>query len=69
MGIEKFPLSIKYGIMDADYDYTPIYLQLFQINAHFAIAYNKRREEEIIGLMNMLSYLRSRAFPLLQQLQ
>jgi transposase len=24
-GIEKLPLSIKYGIMDAGYDYTPIY--------------------------------------------
>jgi transposase len=48
-GIERLPLTIKYGIMDAGYDYTPIYQQLFQMDAHSIIAYNKRREGEIEG--------------------
>ena len=34
--------------MDEGYDYTPIYQQLLQMDAHF-IAYNKRREGEIEG--------------------
>lgn len=48
-GFEKLPLSIKYGTMDAGYDYTPIYQQLFRMDAHSIIAYNKRREGEIEG--------------------
>jgi hypothetical protein len=48
-GIEKLPLSIKYGIMDAGYDYTPIYQQLLKMDAHSIIAYNKRREGEVEG--------------------
>ncbi len=48
-GIEKLPLSIKYGMMDAGYDYTPIYQQLLRMDAHSIIAYNKRREGEIEG--------------------
>lgn len=35
--------------MDAGYDYTPIYQQLFHMNAHSIIAYNKRREGEMEG--------------------
>lgn len=45
-GIEKLPLSIKYGTMDVGYDYTPIYQQLLRMNAHSIIAYNNRREGE-----------------------
>ncbi|WP_066148204.1 transposase [Neobacillus novalis] len=48
-GIEKLPLSIKYGTMDAGYDYTPIYQQLLRMDAHSIIAYNKRREGEMEG--------------------
>lgn len=35
--------------MDEGYDYTPIYQQLLQMDAHLIIAYNKRREGEIEG--------------------
>lgn len=48
-GMEKLPLSIRFGTMDAGYDYTAIYQQLFKMNAHAIIAYNKRREGEIEG--------------------
>lgn len=48
-GIHSLSLSIKYGMMDAGYDYTPIYQQLFRMDAHSIIAYNKRREGEIEG--------------------
>ena len=48
-GIEKLPLSIKYGTMDAGYDYTPIYQQLFRMDVHSIISYNKRREGELEG--------------------
>lgn len=48
-GIEKLPLTVKYGTMDAGYDYTSIYQQLFRMDAHSIIAYNKRREGEIEG--------------------
>ncbi|MBD8068116.1 transposase [Bacillus sp. PS06] len=48
-GIETLPLTIKYGTMDAGYDYTPIYQQLFRMDAQSIIAYNRRREGEIEG--------------------
>lgn len=48
-GIEKLPLTVKYGTMDAGYDYTSIYQQLIRMDAHSIIAYNKRREGEIEG--------------------
>lgn len=48
-GIEKLPLTIKYGTMDAGYDYTPIYQQILKMDAHSIIAYNKRREGEMEG--------------------
>lgn len=48
-GVEKLPLSIKFGTMDAGYDYTPIYQQLLRMDAHSIIAYNKRREGEMEG--------------------
>jgi transposase len=48
-GIEKLPLTINHGIMDAGYDYTPIYQQLFRMDAHSIIAYNKRNEGEMEG--------------------
>jgi transposase len=48
-GIEKLPLTMSYGLMDAGYDYTPIYKQLLNMNAHVIIAYNKRREPELEG--------------------
>jgi transposase len=33
--------------MDAGYDFVPIYQQLFRMNVHSVIAYNKCGEEEI----------------------
>lgn len=47
--IEKLPLSINYGTLDASYDYTALYQQLFRMKAHSIIAYNRRREGEIEG--------------------
>lgn len=48
-GMNSLPLSIQYGTMDAGYDFVPIYQQLFKMNAHSIIAYNKRGEREIVG--------------------
>ncbi|MFC7372286.1 transposase, partial [Fictibacillus iocasae] len=48
-GIEKLPLVVSHGCMDAGYDYVPIYQQLFRMKAHAVIAYNKRREGEVVG--------------------
>lgn len=48
-GIKKLSLTINHGIMDAGYDYTPIYQQLFRMDAHSIIAYNKRNEGEMEG--------------------
>ena len=46
----RFPNHvIRYGILDAGYDHEPIYAQLLQMNAHGIIAYNKRREPEMVG--------------------
>ncbi len=41
--------SMRYGVMDAGYDYTPIYEQIQRMEAHANIAYNKRNEGEVIG--------------------
>lgn len=48
-GVEKLPLSIHYAIMDAGYDYVPIYQQIHRMEAHSIIAYNKRNEGEPVG--------------------
>jgi transposase len=48
-GIERLPLSIKYGTMDAGYDFVPIYQQIFRMGANSIIAYNKRGEGEVVG--------------------
>lgn len=43
------PHRMRYGLMDAGYDYLPIYQQIHRMDAHAIIAYNKRNEGEIIG--------------------
>ncbi|PLR88958.1 transposase [Bacillus sp. T33-2] len=48
-GIQELPLSIQYGCMDAGFDFVPIYQQLFRMDAHCIIAYNKRGEGEMAG--------------------
>lgn len=47
-GLQKLPLSVRYGIM-AGYDSVPIYQQIYRMKAHSILAYNKRNEGEIIG--------------------
>lgn len=42
-------LNIRYGTLDAGYDYEAIYKQLHQMNAKAIIAYNKRNEGESLG--------------------
>ena len=47
---ERLPsLAIRYGLMDAGYDYVPIYQQLLNMKAYGIIAYNKRNEGEMLG--------------------
>lgn len=47
---ERLPLkSIHYQIMDAGYDYEPIYHQVHQMGQQSIIAYNRRNEAEPIG--------------------
>ncbi|WP_096190372.1 transposase [Evansella halocellulosilytica] len=50
-GIEKNLPSLNwiYAIMDAGYDYEPIYEQVHRMNGYSIIAYNKRNEPEPIG--------------------
>ncbi|GED18217.1 IS1182 family transposase [Aneurinibacillus migulanus] len=48
-GLQKLPLSVRYGIMDAGYDSVPIYQQIYRMEAYSIIAYNKRNEGETIG--------------------
>jgi transposase len=48
-GLQQLPLSIRYGILDAGYDYVPIYQQIHRMEAHSIIAYNKRNEGEMMG--------------------
>lgn len=49
-GIDRLSIpSVKYEIMDAGYDYEPIYEQIHRIKHRAVIAYNKRNEPEPIG--------------------
>lgn len=41
--------SFKHAAMDAGYDYEPIYEQVRSSGAHAVIAYNRRREPELVG--------------------
>lgn len=41
--------KFSYATMDAGYDYEPIYKQIRTVDAHAIIAYNRRREPELIG--------------------
>src|SRR5690606_40378673 len=41
--------AFKYATMDAGYDYEPIYEQIRSSGAQAIIAYNRRREAEMIG--------------------
>ncbi|OMF16151.1 IS1182 family transposase [Paenibacillus sp. FSL H8-0548] len=46
----QYPNShFKYAAMDAGYDYEPIYKQVREAKAHAVIAYNRRREPELVG--------------------
>ncbi|MCK0473033.1 IS1182 family transposase [Halalkalibacter sp. APA_J-10(15)] len=42
-------LAIRFGTLDAGYDYPAIYQQLYRMGAQSVIAYNKRNEPEIEG--------------------
>jgi transposase len=42
-------LNIRYGTLDAGYDYEAIYTQLHRMKAKAIIAYNKRNEGELLG--------------------
>lgn len=47
---ERLSIStIRFGIMDAGYDYDPIYKQIHRIGLQSVIAYNKRNESEPVG--------------------
>jgi transposase len=48
-GLQKLPLSVRYDIMDARYDSVPIYQQIYRMEAHSILAYNKRNEGETLG--------------------
>lgn len=41
--------TYKHAVMDAGYDYEPIYQQVRKAKAHAVIAYNRRREPELEG--------------------
>ena len=41
--------SLRYEIMDAGYDYEPIYEQIHRMGNQAVIAYNRRHESELIG--------------------
>lgn len=45
--------SIRYGIMDAGYDYEPIYEQIHRLGLQSVIVYNKRNESEPEGSINI----------------
>ena len=47
--LQRLPLSVRYGIMDAGYDSVPIYQQIYHMEAHSILAYNKRNEGETLG--------------------
>lgn len=42
-------LDIRFGTLDAGYDYVPIYEQIYRMNAQSVIAYNKKNESDPIG--------------------
>lgn len=47
---DKLPsFQMKYGILDAGYDFPAIYKQIHQLQGYSIIAYNKRNESEPIG--------------------
>ncbi len=47
---ERLSLScVRYGTLDAGYDYEAIYKQLHRMKAKAVIAYNKRNEGELLG--------------------
>ncbi|MYL35575.1 transposase [Pontibacillus yanchengensis] len=47
---DKLPsFQMKYGILDAGYDFPAIYKQIHQLQGYSIIAYNKRNEPEPIG--------------------
>lgn len=49
-GVQSLPLSsLKYDIMDAGYDYPPIYEQIHRMGHQSVIAYNKKRESDPEG--------------------
>lgn len=49
-GVQRLPLSsLKYDIMDAGYDYPPIYEQIHRMGHQSVIAYNKKRESDPEG--------------------
>jgi transposase len=50
-GIENLLPSFKihYAILDAGYDYAPIYEHIHQMKSYSIIAYNKKNESELIG--------------------
>lgn len=49
LALQHPDFSFKYATMDAGYDYEPIYKQVREANAHGVIAYNRRREPELVG--------------------
>jgi transposase len=49
-GIEKLPISIEYGTMDAGYDLLQIYQQIHQMGAYSMITYNKCNGREIASI-------------------
>jgi transposase len=47
---ERLPsLVIRFGTLDAGYDYVPIYEQIYRMKAQSVIAYNKKNEPDPIG--------------------
>ncbi|OEH92469.1 IS5/IS1182 family transposase, partial [Bacillus solimangrovi] len=46
---ETLHLTIRYGLLDAGYDFKAIYQQLHNMNAQGIIAYNPRNEQEVEG--------------------
>ncbi|WP_055107404.1 IS1182 family transposase [Paenibacillus ihumii] len=49
MALQHPNFNIKYVTMDAGYDYEAIYKQIREADAHAVIAYNRRREPELVG--------------------
>lgn len=49
MALQHPHFHFNYATMDAGYDYEPIYKQVREAQAHAVIAYNRRREPELLG--------------------